>query len=256
MVEVPRTLLDVAEVVRARRGERAPFILGITGAVASGKSTLAAALAEVIVTWPEAPTVEVVCTDGFLLDNATLEARGLTLKKGFPESYDTETLRRTLAAVRDGSTSFPGYSHVTYDIDPALSRTIAPPDVLIVEGLGLHAPDGLGLDALLYLEADEPLLEAWFADRFMQLWRAAETDPGSFYARFRHMSADEVRALAVHVWRTINLPNLHDHISSARAHADWVVHKGPGHVIEAIVTSAAGEPSAPSATRSGMLPPM
>jgi type I pantothenate kinase len=230
------SLDDVAQLIRLRRGGRAPFIVGITGAVAVGKSTLAAALQEVIASGPEALSLEVVCTDGFLLDNATLEARGLALRKGFPESYDAEAMRRALAAVRRGAASFPGYSHVTYDIDPALTRCIAPPDVLIVEGLGLQAPAAVGLDALLYLDADEALLEAWFTERFLQLWLDAEHDPTSFYARFRHMSPEEVRALAVHVWQTINLPNLHEHISRARDQADWVVRKGAGHVIEAIVT--------------------
>ncbi|MBV9134548.1 MAG: type I pantothenate kinase [Chloroflexi bacterium] len=228
------SVADVAELILGRRGTRTPFIVGITGAVAVGKSTLAAALEALMTTSPEAPSVELVGTDGFLLDNATLEARGLALRKGFPESYDAEALRTTLATVRHGRASFPGYSHVTYDVDPSLSRSIAPPDVLIVEGLGLQEPATVGLDALLYLDADEALLETWFTERFLQFWRAAETDPASFYARFRHMSADEVQALAVRVWQNINLPNLREHIVRARDRADWVVRKGAGHVIEVI----------------------
>jgi type I pantothenate kinase len=230
------SIADLAELITAQRGTRLPFIVGITGAVAVGKSTLAAALDELIGTGPDALGVEVVCTDGFLLDNATLEARGLTLKKGYPESYDAEGLRRALASLRDGPTDFPGYSHITYDIDPALARRIAPPAILIVEGLGLQNPSAVGLDCLLYLDAEEALLEEWFTERFMDLWRAAEADPGSFYARFRHMSPDEVRALAANVWQRINLPNLREHIVRARDRADWVVRKGPGHVIEAIVS--------------------
>jgi type I pantothenate kinase len=228
------TLVDVAELIRAQGGGRVPFIVGITGAVAVGKSTLAAALREQIARWPRTPSVEVVCTDGFLLDNATLEARGLTMRKGYPESYDVEALRQALADLRLGPADFPGYSHVSYDIDPALTRRIAAPDVLIVEGLGLHEPAAVGLDALLYLDAEEELLERWFTDRFLQLWRAAETDPGSFYARFRHMSAEDVQVLAAQVWANINLPNLREHIVHARNRANWVVHKGAGHVIEAI----------------------
>jgi type I pantothenate kinase len=234
------SLDDVAQLIRVRTGSPAPFIVGITGAVAVGKSTLAGALQQIIVNGSGAPSLEVVCTDGFLLDNATLQARGLTLRKGFPESYDAEGLRRTLAALRQGPTSFPGYSHVTYDIDLALTRCIAPPDVLIVEGLGLQEPAVVGLDALLYLDAAENLLEEWFTDRFMQLWRDAERDPASFYARFRHMGPQEVRVLAVHVWQTINLPNLHEHIIRARDQADWIVRKGAGHVIEAIVEADRG----------------
>jgi len=231
------SLADVAELIRARRGGRAPFIVGITGAVAVGKSTLAEALHTLMTSGPDAPTVEVVCTDGFLFDNATLATRGLTLKKGFPESYDAEGLRRTLAALRMGPANFPGYSHLTYDVDPALARCIPPPDILIVEGLGLQEPASVGLDALLYLDADEALLEAWFTERFLQFWRAAETDPASFYARFRHMSADEVRVLAADVWQRINLPNLREHIVDGREKADWVVRKGAGHVIESITAS-------------------
>jgi type I pantothenate kinase len=235
VIQSKPSLADIADLIRARKGTRSPFIVGITGAVAIGKSTLAAALQDVIARWAEHPNVEVVCTDGFLLDNATLESRGLSMQKGFPESYDTAALRGALAALRTGPASFPGYSHVTYDVDPELARSIEAPDVLIVEGLGLQDPAALGLDALLYLEADEDLLETWFTDRFIQLWRAAENDPGSFYARFRHMSQAEVLALAVRVWRTINLPNLREHIVHARDHADWIVRKGAGHSIEAIV---------------------
>jgi type I pantothenate kinase len=233
---------DIAELIRGRRAARAPFIAGITGAVAAGKSTLAAALQTSMSAWPQPLSVEIVCTDGFLLDNATLDARGLTLRKGFPESYDVDALRRALAAVREGPTEFPGYSHITYDVDPALARRISPPDVLIVEGLGLQEPASLGLDALVYLDADEDLLEAWFTERFIGFWRAAETDATSFYARFRHMDEAEAHAFAVQVWRRINLPNLHEHIVRARAQADWVVRKGAGHVIETITEPSRTRP--------------
>jgi type I pantothenate kinase len=229
-----QSVADVAELIRARSGARAPFIVGITGAVAVGKSTLAAALREHMLDWSDAPAVEVVCTDGFLLDNGTLEARGLTLRKGYPESYDAEALRHALADLRRGPAVFPGYSHVTYDVDPALARRISPPEVLIVEGLGLHEPSTVGLDALLYLDAEEELLLEWFTERFLLLWRAAETDATSFYARFRHMSEAEVRALAATVWQDINLPNLREHIVLARDRADWIVRKGVGHAIESI----------------------
>jgi type I pantothenate kinase len=224
------SLADVTDRLRALRGERAPFIVGVTGAVAAGKSTFAGELAAALVA--DAAVVEVAGTDGFLLDNATLQARGILNRKGFPESYDTDGLRAALAAIRRGPAAFPGYSHVRYDIDPALTRRLDRPGVLIVEGLGLHeGAEALGLDALIYLDADEADLETWFADRFLGLWRAAEHDPASFYARFRHMSEAQTRDFAGVVWRQINLPNLLQHIAKGREVADLVVRKGADHRI-------------------------
>jgi type I pantothenate kinase len=228
-------LADLAAALHARRGERAPFILGVTGAVAAGKSTLSAGLAQAIAGWPGAPAVEVAATDGFLFDNATLTARGILNRKGFPESYDMAAMRAALAAIRAGPADFPGYSHTIYDIDPALTRRLDPPGVLIVEGLGLHeGAAALGLDVLIYLDADEADLEAWYRERFVALWRAAEHDPASFYARFRHMNEAETRDFASLVWRQINLPNLHQHIVRGRAAADLVVRKGADHAILAV----------------------
>jgi type I pantothenate kinase len=161
-----------------------------------------------------------------------LEARGLTLKKGFPESYDAAALRAALTAIRAGPADFPGYSHVIYDIDPSLTRRLAPPDVLIVEGLGLHeGAAAVGLDALVYLDADEADIEAWFTERLIGLWRAAEHDPTSFYARFRHLDEAGARAFAGQVWAGINLPNLREHVVAGRNVADIVVRKGADHEI-------------------------
>jgi type I pantothenate kinase len=227
------SLADVADRILARRGARSPYLVGITGAVAAGKSTFAAQLQDLLSARGE--TVEIVSTDGFLMNNAALEAKDLLMRKGFPESYDMEGLRAALAAIRQGPTEIPGYSHVIYDIDPMLSRRIDPPGVLLVEGLGLQ--DGaaaLGLDALIYIDADGAHVEAWFTERFIGLWRAAEHDPASFYARFRHMSEDETRVFAGQVWRSINLPNLLQNIIRARAVADLVVTKGPDHELVAV----------------------
>ena len=228
-------VVEIADLLRVRRGERTPYIVGVTGAVAVGKSTFAGDLAAAIAAWPRAAAVEVVATDGFLLANAVLERSGLLNRKGFPETYDGASLRAVLAAIREGAAEVPTYSHVLYDVDPALARRLERPDVLIVEGLGLH--DGaaaLGLDALIYLDADEGHIEAWFEERFIALWRAAEADPASFYARFRHMSETETRVLAGQVWRAINLPNLREHIVLGRDVADIVVLKSADHAILAV----------------------
>jgi type I pantothenate kinase len=229
---------DVADLIRARRAGRTPFLVGITGAVAAGKSTLAGELATALAA--SGLSVDIVATDGFLRNNAALEALGALGRKGFPESYDVAGLRAALAAVRTGPADFPGYSHVRYDIDPALTRRLAPPDVLIVEGLSLHeGAAALGLDLLIYLDADEADLEAWFTERLIGLWRAAEHDPTSFYARFRHMTEPEARAFAQQVWRAINLPNLREHIAGARDVADVVIRKDADHQIVGMTAAQA-----------------
>lgn len=201
-------------------------IIGLTGSVAAGKSTLANALKAAL---EPGLSVEVISTDGFLWPNAVLAGRGTLMRKGYPETYDQDGLAAAVAALRAGTTVFPGYSHVIYDIDPALSRTVAPPDVLILEGLGL-ADKAAGLDQLVYLDADEADLEDWFARRFVDFWRAAEHNPASFYARFRTMSEVEAEAFARSmVWGQMNLPNLREHIILARDAADIVVRKQADH---------------------------
>ena len=231
-------LAEVADRLLARRGARSPFLVGITGAVAAGKSTFAGQLKDLLGACGE--IAEIVSTDGFLMTNAALESRDLLMRKGYPESYDVAGMRAALAAIRQGPADFPGYSHVIYDIDPALGRRIDPPEFLLVEGLGLQ--DGaaaLGLDVLIYLDANEAHVEAWFTERFIGLWRAAEHDPASFYARFRHMSEAETRDFAGQVWRGINLPNLRENIIRARAVADLVATKGPNHDIVEVREPAA-----------------
>jgi type I pantothenate kinase len=233
----------LAEALRTLRPHRGGFVIGVTGAVASGKSTLSAALREHLLAWPEHPNVELVGTDGFLHSNPVLETLGLTARKGFPESFDVAALRAALAGVRLGPVDFPGYSHVIYDVDPALVRRIGQPDILIIEGLSLDidrgaAPGARLLDALVYLDAEEADIEAWFVERFLGLWAAAEHDPTSFYARFRGLDRDQTARLAHTVWTSVNLPNLRENIVKARDVADVVVRKGPHHGIQTIRLAA------------------
>ena len=224
----------IAERIEARRGGAGPYLVGVTGSVASGKSTFAGQLAAALA--GKGADVEIACTDGFLMANAALDASGILGRKGFPESYDMAALRAALAAVRSRPADFPGYSHAIYDIDPALMRRIGPRDVLIVEGLALHeGAAALGLDALIYLDADEAHLQGWFTERLIGLWRAAEHDPTSFYAQFRHFTEPQARAFAVRVWQAINLPNLREHIVKARDIAELVVRKGEDHAILAVI---------------------
>jgi type I pantothenate kinase len=209
--------------VQARPGET--LVVGITGSVAVGKTTLARQIAEAL-----PGTVEIISTDGFLQPNAVLDAQGLTLRKGFPESYDRAAMAAALAGLKHGAVTVPAYSHVTYDVDPAAARTIAGADIVLVEGLGL-APDEQGqrppLDLLIYIDAAEDDIIAWFLARFMGLW--ADSDPASFYARFRHMSETEARQFALSVWNGINRPNWLEHISRAKGVADIVVTKALDH---------------------------
>ncbi len=226
------TLADLAARLWSQRPAQGVFIVGLTGGVACGKSTLAESLEAAFRALPESPRVERVATDGFLFANAILVERGILDRKGFPESYDQDGLNAALAAIRRGEAVIPGYSHVIYDVDPALARRVSRPDVLIVEGLGLtgDAP----VDTLVYLDASEEDQEAWYVGRFLTFWDAGRSDPTSFYARFKDLDAARATELASMVWRSINRPNLREHIEPVRNAAAIVVRKGPGHAIESI----------------------
>ena len=204
-------------------------MVGITGSVAVGKTTLARQIGDAL---PPELSQEILSTDGFLKPNAVLEAAGLAMRKGFPESYDRTAMAAALAGLKTGPVNVPAYSHTVYDVDPAAARTIAGADIVLVEGLGL-APDAAGnrppLDLLIYIDAAEDDIIAWFLARFMGLWEGAAGDPSSFYARFRHMSEDEARQFALSVWNGINRPNWLEHISRARPVAEIVVIKALDH---------------------------
>jgi type I pantothenate kinase len=221
----------------ARRPSTGPLIVGLTGAVAAGKSTLAGELKTILA---DQAKVEIIATDGFLRPNAELTELGLLEQKGFPPTYDNDRFRTVLMDIRTGPAIFPTYSHTAYDIDPALARTLSSPDILIVEGLNLQhravAPEAADpLDLLIYLDADEADLESWYVARFLELWEAAEHDPTSFYARFRSMSRDQTEDLARMVWTGVNLKNLRENIILARDTADLVVRKAADHAIVEVV---------------------
>tara|TARA_R110000868_G_C10756696_1_gene753640 strand:+ start:64 stop:804 length:741 start_codon:yes stop_codon:yes gene_type:complete len=209
-------------------------IIGLTGSVASGKTTLARQVSERL---EPRHSVETVSTDGFLFPNAILQERGLIMRKGFPETFDRAGFVEALAGIRGGAADFPAHSHEIYDIDPALMRTIRLPDILILEGLGFQPPTRPDRtegepDVLIYLDAEEADLEFWYVERFVGFWNAARTDPKSFYAQWLHMSEPELRAFAKTVWDGVNLPNLRDHIHPLKDHADIVIRKDRAHTVE------------------------
>ncbi|WP_083910987.1 type I pantothenate kinase [Henriciella marina] len=224
--------LQLADRIRRERTENCPLIVALTGSVACGKTTLAAQLLDEL---SGTLTVETISTDGFLYPNAVLEERSLMMRKGFPESYHSAAMAAAIARIRLLPTEFPAHSHETYDIDPALSRTVGPPDILVLEGLGFTPPSSGDRcsgepDLFVYLDARTEHIETWFLDRFMRFWHAAADDPASFYRRFRGMSETEAREFArTEVWQKINLPNLENHILPLRDHADIVVMKDEGH---------------------------
>ena len=225
------------EALASRIGEihsaASDLVIGLTGSVAVGKSTLARHLQT---TLSPNLSVETVSTDGFLFSTAFLREQGLFEKKGFPETYDRAAMAAAIEAVRDAPTDFPGYSHITFDPDPALTRRIAPSQVLILEGLGFAPRQGEVAtrsepDLLIYIDADLAHIESWYLERFLRFWHAAEHDPTSFYAQFRHMSEAELIVFAKSVWAGINLPNLETHILPLKEHADLVIRKDQDHSI-------------------------
>ena len=219
---------------------RIPFVIGVAGSVAAGKTTFARALRTALEGWRECPRVESVATDGFLFANRILAERDLTMRKGFPESYDVQALRQAVAALKRGTrVDIPLYSHVTYDVDTANSMVIERPDIVILDGLHLAQIETANstrlIDALIYLDAEEDAIRNWFITRLVPLMQAGATDPQSFYFAFRHMNADERAAFANRVWNGINLPNLRDHIVKDRVAADLVLYKSADHRIVKVI---------------------
>ena len=221
------TVADVAAVVR----EREARLIGVTGGVAAGKSTFAAALAD------QLGLVPVVATDGFLFPNEELAARGLTARKGFPESYDAASLRELLVTFRaSGAADAPVYSHLAYDVVPG-ERHRVDGDRLVVEGLHLDHP-ALGvrelLDIVIHVDADDDDLRRWFLERFRRLRAAAADDPDAFLHPYRDMPADVIEGMALDVWRDVNLVVLEDEIRPWASAADLVVHFAADHTIATI----------------------
>jgi type I pantothenate kinase len=230
---VPIDAAALAEMIADSADSGETLIVGVTGSVAAGKTALCTSIANHL---RSTLHVETISTDGFLMPNLVLEKLGLSLRKGFPETYDSALMSGTLQRVRLGAVRVPGYCHKLYDRASELDRTINRPDIVLVEGLGLSSgpaqrtPSAL-VDVLIYIDASEQDLETWFVRRFMGFLREAEINPDSFYNRFRTMAEPDAEKFAHAVWAGINLPNLRDHIAPARDTADIVLRKTLDHAL-------------------------
>jgi type I pantothenate kinase len=227
---------------------KVPFIIGIGGSVAVGKSTTARVLRELLTRWPAAPKVELVTTDGFLFPNAVLKAEGLMERKGFPESYDVAAILAFLSEIKAGTSrvSAPVYSHLTYDIVPDEAVILDRPDVLILEGLNVLQPrvlpkDGKAVpfvsdffDFSIYLDADEEALRAWYIERFMRLKETRFRDPNSYFHSYADLGDAEAERVATGLWERINLVNLRENIVPTRPRADLILRKDAQHAVKEV----------------------
>ena len=228
------------------RAARTPFIIGVAGSVAVGKSTVSRLLGELMKRWEGIPKVELVTTDGFLYPNAELERRGVLARKGFPESYDRKRLLQFVADIKSGRSDVevPVYSHLTYDIVEGETVKITNPDVLIVEGLNVLQPPATGqevalsdyFDFSIYIDAEVENIEKWYLSRFAQLWETAFTNPLSyFHPLTRDLTEQQAMDRARGFWRDINLKNLRENIEPTRNRATLVMQKGDEHRVDRVM---------------------
>ena len=224
-----------------------PFIIGVAGSVAVGKSTFSRVLKEMMARWPDTPKVDLVTTDGFLYPNDVLAERGLMNRKGFPESFDRRALLQFVSDVKTGvpEVKAPVYDHLSYNILPDAHQVVRSPDVLIIEGLNVLQPAGMGrtqsslavsdfFDFSIYVDAEVSSIRNWYVNRFLSLRDTAFTKPESFFNKYASLSDAEARTLAREIWESINEPNLLENIEPTRSRANLILSKGADHLVERV----------------------
>ena len=222
---------------------RMPYVIGLAGSVAVGKSTTARVLQALLSSWPSHPQVDLITTDGFLLPQRELERRGITHRKGFPESYDVRRLLRFVADLKSGvpEVTAPVYSHLAYDIVPGDQHVISQPDIVIVEGLNvLQTGSGVPMfvsdffDFSIYIDAQEEDIETWYIERFQRLRETVFTNPSSYFHRYAALTPEEAEVTARRIWETINLVNLRENVAPTRDRAHLILEKGRDHAVRRV----------------------
>lgn len=247
-VQASQKLFHASNVFLHRKDLKVPYVIGVAGSVAVGKSTTARILRRLLSRWPSHPKVNLVTTDGFLMPNKVLEREGLMNRKGFPESYDLQRILRFMSDIKAGvrEVEAPLYSHLSYDVLEDKTQVIDQPDILIVEGInvlqtGRPPRDGRGIpntsdffDYSIFIDADEQDLRAWYIERFLSLRNGAFKDPRSYFHRYSSLTDEEAKATALRIWTSINLVNLRENILPTRPRADLVLRKGADHRVRSV----------------------